>query len=221
MGAGLHGENGGNPRVSLSLWNTYVLPRFTYGLDNLTLSNSKIEKLNQFHKNFLKQVMHLHEGTADTAVYILSGQLPLVADLHKRVLARWEVCFVVIQLRGNLQNAKFYSKTKNLKVGLFMSVQSFLNLPSTIDLLNTKISKEAWKQTVYKHVSAYSVEKIKLEASEKSSLKFLNTQNYKIGEVHYLWKNAGFNLMAIKKAGFKAKLMTGTYVLQSNRAKFN
>ena len=30
-----------------------------------------------------------------------------------------------------------------------------------------------------------------------------------------------FNLMAIKKAGFKAKLMTGTYVLQSNRAKFN
>ena len=27
--------------------------------------------------------------------------------------------------------------------------------------------------------------------------------------------------MAIMKAGFKAKLMTGTYVLQSNRAKFN
>ena len=72
-----------------------------------------------------------------------------------------------------------------------------------------------------KHVSAYWVDKIKLEASEKSSLKFLNTQNYKIGEVHYLWKNAGFNLMAIKKAGLKAKLMTGTYVLQSNRAKFN
>ena len=24
MGAGLHGENGGNPRVSLSLWNTYM-----------------------------------------------------------------------------------------------------------------------------------------------------------------------------------------------------
>ena len=80
---------------------------------------------------------------------------------------------------------------------------------------------EKWKQTVDKHVSAYWVDKIKLEANEKSSLKVLNTQNYKIGEVHYLWKNAGINLMAIKKAGFKAKLMTGTYVLQSNRAKFN
>ena len=100
-------------------------------------------------------------------------------------------------------------------------ILSQYNLPSTIDLLNTEISKEAWKQTVDKHVSAYLVDKIKLEASEKSSLKFLNTQNYKIGEVHYFWKNAGFNLMAIKKAGFKAKLMTDTYVLQSNRAKLN
>ena len=65
------------------------------------------------------------------------------------------------------------------------------------------------------------MDKIKLEASEKSSLRFLNTLKYEIGEVHYVWKNAGFNLMAIKKAGMKARLMTGTYVLQSNRAKFN
>ena len=52
MGTGLHGENGGNPRVSLSFWNTYVLPRLalTYGLDVLTLSKSGIQKLNQFHK---------------------------------------------------------------------------------------------------------------------------------------------------------------------------
>ena len=30
--------------------------------------------------------MHLKERTADSAVYLLSGQLPLVADLHKRIL---------------------------------------------------------------------------------------------------------------------------------------
>ena len=95
-----------------------------------------------------------------------------------------------------------------------------LSLVSIIQV-TTSISFSKKLILVDKHVSAYWVDKIKLEASEKSSLKFLNTQNYKICEVHYLWKNAGFNLMAIKKAGFKAKLMTGTYVLQSNRAKFN
>ena len=94
-------------------------------------------------------------------------------------------------------------------------------LPSTLDLLSIEFSKNAWKQTVDNQINAYWVDKRKLEASEKSSLRFLNTQKYEIGEVHYVWKNAGFNLMAIKKAGMKARLMTGTYVLQSNCAKFN
>ena len=38
------------------------------------------------NEKFLEQVMYLHERTADAAVYILLGQLHLVADLHKRVL---------------------------------------------------------------------------------------------------------------------------------------
>ena len=71
---------------------------------------------------------------------------------------------------------------------------------------NTEISKEAWKQTVDKHVSAYWVDKIKLEAIEKSSLKFLNTQNYKIGEVHYLWKMQALILWQLRKQASKQNL---------------
>ena len=87
------------------------------------------------------------------------------------------------------------------------------NLPSTLDRLSADFTKETWKQTVNKHINTHLYGKIKLEASEKSSLKCLNVQNYQIGEVHCVWKNAGFNLMAIKKAGIKVRLMTGTYVL--------
>ena len=50
MRAGLHVENGGNPRVSLSLWSAYVIPCLINGLDVLKLSKSEIKKLNQFHK---------------------------------------------------------------------------------------------------------------------------------------------------------------------------
>ena len=137
MGAGLHGENGGNPRVSLSLWNTYVLPRLTYGLDVLTLSNSEIQKLNQFHKRFLKQVMHLHERTADAAVYILSGQLPLVADLHKRVLGTLGSVLRSNSIERELAERQIQLKDKKSK-SWFVYVGPILsqyNLPSTIDLL--------------------------------------------------------------------------------------
>lgn len=41
MGAGLHGENGGSPRVSIALWSSYVLPRLLYGLDVLVLTKFK------------------------------------------------------------------------------------------------------------------------------------------------------------------------------------
>ena len=71
----------------------------------------------------------------------------------------------------------------------------------TLDLLRTEFSKNARKQTVNNQINTYWVAKTKVEASEKSSLRFLNTQKYEIGEVHYVWKNAGFNLMTIKKAG--------------------
>ena len=115
MGAGLHGENGVNPRVSLSLWNTYVLPRLTYGLDFLTLSNSEIQKLNQFHKKILKQVIHLHERTADTVVYILSGQLPLVADLQKRVLGTLGSVLRSNSIERELAERKILLKDKKSK----------------------------------------------------------------------------------------------------------
>ena len=185
-----------------------------YGLDVFTLSNLEIQKLNQFPKTFLKQVMHLHERTAGTAVYILSGQLPLVADLHKRVLGTLGSVLRSNSIERELAERQILLKDKQSK-SWFVYVCPILSkyyLPSTIYLLKTEISKEAWKQTVDKHVSAYWVDKIKLAARILKITKL---------KVHYLWKNAGFNLMAIKTAGLKAKLMTGTYVPQSNRAKFN
>ena len=55
---------------------------------------------------------------------------------------------------------------------------------------------------------------------DKSSLRYLNTEKYEIGEVHCVWKNAGFSPMT-KKTDIQARPMTGTHVLQSVRAKFN
>ena len=88
--------------------------------------------------------MHLHERTADTAIYILSGQMPLVADLHKRVLGTLgSVPLVADQhkrvlgtlgsvLRSNsfereLEERQILLKQINQKVGLSMSVQSYLS----------------------------------------------------------------------------------------------
>ena len=86
MGAGLYRQNGVNPMVSLTMWNVFVLPCLLYGLDILTLIKTEISKINQSHKKFLKQIMHLPDRTADAAIYILSGQIPFEGEIHKRTL---------------------------------------------------------------------------------------------------------------------------------------
>ena len=58
---------------------------------------------------------------------------------------------------------------------------------------------------------------VKNLASNSWIAKIIELEKYTLFEK----KNAGFNLMAIRKAGIKARLMTGTYVFQSSRAKFN
>ena len=40
------------------------------------------------------------------------------------------------------------------------------------------------------------------------------------GDVHNVWKNAGMNRIAIMKASTKAKLISGTYILQQTQSKF-
>ena len=59
------------------------------------------------------------------------------------------------------------------------------------------------------------------EISEKSSLKYLNPQSVKAGSAHHIYSTVRPNIEDVKRAEIKARILTGTYTLQSNRAKFN
>ena len=107
MGAGLHGENGGNPRVSLSLWSAYVLPRLIYGLDMLKLSKSEIQKLNQFHKKSLNKscIFRRERLTRQCICYLVNCLWWRIYTSESWV--RWVVCYAAAQLREGLQKGKF------------------------------------------------------------------------------------------------------------------
>ena len=87
MGAGLHGENGVDPETAMSLLNTYVLPVLLYGLEVIIPSGKAFTMLETQYKRLLKQILSLPITTADPAIYLLSGMLPVEATLHKRILS--------------------------------------------------------------------------------------------------------------------------------------
>ena len=87
MGAGFHDLNGVNPEVSFSIWQTNVRPRLLYGLESINLSKCDIQNLELYQRKVIRQLLHLPERAATSAIYILSGQLTVEAEIHKRRLS--------------------------------------------------------------------------------------------------------------------------------------
>ena len=52
-------------------------------------------------------------------------------------------------------------------------------------------------------------------------LSYCDLSSLKIGTVHKLWSSIESNIKDVRRGGIKARLITGTYVLQSNTSKFN
>jgi hypothetical protein len=86
MGAGLHGLNGLNPKVSIHIIRIYVIPRLIYGLETIRIAAADLTGINMYFKRLLKQIQHLPERTSDAATYLLHGQIPITGEIHKRAL---------------------------------------------------------------------------------------------------------------------------------------
>ena len=59
------------------------------------------------------------------------------------------------------------------------------------------------------------------DASEKSSLVWLNLNLIEAKRPHHLWPDYGCNSSLRQAASIRAKIISGSYILQSNRARFN
>ena len=95
------------------------------------------------------------------------------------------------------------------------------NLPSIFFLFERQMSKSEWKrnmnETVHSHIEAMW----RADVTEKSSLKYVNPNSLKVGKAHHFRSTVRNCLTDSKRAQLKCKLLTGTYILQGNRAAFN
>ncbi|CAG2239701.1 unnamed protein product [Mytilus edulis] len=82
MGTGLHGENGLDPETSIAMLRTYILPILTYGLEIVIPKGKILDNLQIQYKKLLKQILSLNINVADPAVYLISGLLPIEAEIH-------------------------------------------------------------------------------------------------------------------------------------------
>jgi hypothetical protein len=219
MGAGFHGTNGISPAITVRIYQTYVIPRYLYGLEALVLKKKQIKQLSDFHKQCIKDLQSLPLRTATSAIHLLGGILPLEAYLDSRIATL--LCMVGKDRQSPLsQIAVLQYATKGIKTqSWFIYAGDRLARYSLdpLDLLQQRLNKNQVKNTISRHWHSLLVS----EATERTTLAFMNCESIKPEVPHPIWTTVGTKPSDTRKAAVKARILTGTYILQSNKARFN
>lgn len=101
------------------------------------------------------------------------------------------------------------------------SILETYNLPSIFYLFEKQMSKSEWKKTLAKAINTHIEAMWRADIVGKSSLKYINPFSLKVGQTHPVWASVRNSLVDNRRAQIKCKLLTGSYILQGNRAAFN
>ena len=82
-------------------------------------------------------------------------------------------------------------------------------------------TKLQWKRQTKTAISGYWTRTLVKEGTTKSTLQHCCLKNMQIGKVHRVWDSVMPNLQDVRRAHIKARILTGTYMLQSTKVKFN
>ncbi|CAC5382256.1 unnamed protein product [Mytilus coruscus] len=199
MGVGLYGENGLDSQTSMSIMNTYIIPIMLYGLEIVIPRGRCLETLNIQFKKILKQLLSLPKTVADPVIYIISGMLPVEAQIDVKILTFY----------GNITRQEKSSIEWQL-------AERQLNVKS---INMNPISKYQWKSEITSKIQKFWTEKILNQAKLSTSLKYLSLI-YTPGRCHPIAKTNSMNSREIIRIPTKLKIATGSYILQAVRAKY-
>jgi endonuclease/exonuclease/phosphatase family metal-dependent hydrolase len=221
MGAGLHGTNGLNPTISYQLYQVYILPRITYSLESLNLSEADFKMLETSHRSFMKSILSLATRAANASVYILLGTLPLEALIDRNRLNA--LLSMVLNPTLKIIMCRQIAMKKMTSDSWVIKTQKLLrkyHLKSLIDIILEPPVKKEWKNEVNTAVTNLWKKNIVEEAATKSTLIYLNPV-LNVKAPHRILTTCSSDPRDIRRAHVKTKLITGTYTLQYNRVVFN
>lgn len=219
---GVHGTNGLNPRTSCKIFQTYVLPRLIYGLETLNLQNKDINLLTSFHLNTLKRLQSLPSRTATSAVYLLLGVLPCIAEIHKRQLSL--LYSIAMCENSSIKEIALRQLNAGNPSSFFVRIigtMKMYNLPTYHQIMNGSFEKTEWKYIVKKAINKHWTTTLREDCKNKSTLNMLCIDSLEIGKTHVVWDSISNSVRDVRKATTKARMATGTYMLQTHKAKFN
>ena len=210
--------------MSFKIYTTFCRPRIIYGLEAVTLTKGDEQGLLSFERRLLKQIQGLTDRCPTIAVYSLLGAIPITTQIEKNTLTTfYNIATNKEFVEHEIARRQLAIKDQNSN-SWFTHIRKLLqkySLPTAYDLMERPPTKWKWKAMLIKAVEEYHMTEWYNEVEDKTSLKYLTLQKHPTRNSHPIWHTVPNNTRAVRKANIKAKIITGTYTLQANRARFN
>ncbi len=223
MDVGLHGQTGLNPAAAVKVINTYVMPRALYGMGAVILSKEDEAKLNQAHRSLIREIQSLPRNTAKEAIYLLSGCLPVTAELD---LKRLTLYGMVARMKDNPLHD---IAVRQITLGCpnphsFFTQAVALGKRYGVDVVGNimdPMKKDDWKREIKSKITQFHQQELLCSAASKSSLRKLDllSINQEAPAPHPIWLECGNDRAAIHKSAFRVKMLSGGYLLEDTLAK--
>jgi hypothetical protein len=222
-GVGFHGVNGLEPIRTKAMVQLYIIPRLIYGLEALTITQKQRSMMDQFYRDLIRRLQSLPERTAKPAIYILLGSAPLEASLDTNTLTFFgkiatDKGSVLHQIAAR-QLAVKSMDSRSWLVYIVKLCHKYC-LPSPHEMLIHPMTIKKWESLVKRKVLSWWEDNTRLESRNMSSLRHLNNNSVSFKQAHHVWRIPRPNMHSVDHARIKARLITGTYTLQANRARF-
>jgi hypothetical protein len=224
MGAGLHGVNGLSPTVCHHLFQVYILPILTYGLEVLLPTQKELHSASMFYESTLRQLLSLPNTVAKPSMYILLGAIPLEGVIHRKALTMFgNIARDSNSIECKIAERQVLMKT-NADTSWFSTVRRLLaqyDLPSALDVIDARPRKQEWSKSVKHNINQYWETSIKAQAQLCPSLKHINVDSYQPESCHPIIESVSSLPSDVHRAAAHLRLATGTFLLQTKRAQFN
>ena len=76
-----------SPLVQIHLFRIFVCPVARSGLCAMTLRDNHLNPLSSFHRKVIRGFLHLSDRSPIPALFFLTGELPIVARLHRDIFS--------------------------------------------------------------------------------------------------------------------------------------
>ncbi len=212
------------PVVGLDIYQSTVLPVLTYGLETLVFKDSDLDSLDATQDYLLQMLLGLSSSTPKYVVNVLLGILPIQAVAHKKILGFFRNIVAQDGIEKEIIGrdlALFPLTDKFSWTSMVRRILASYSLPSAYSIMEYPPTPEAWKRMVTSTINTFWEDKISTITSTYPSLRFMATQTFRIGNAHPAITSITSNPFDTVRSRARLKVLTGTYVLQSNRPAFN